>query len=383
MSDTIPFEKPGPVEASLRQAIAPIEEIIADAREGRMYILVDHEDRENEGDFVIPADCANAAAINFMATYGRGLICLPMTSDRIDQLGLPMMAVNNSSRHETAFTVSIEAREGVSTGISAADRALTVATAINDQNGPAMIATPGHVFPLRARNGGVLIRAGHTEAAVDISRLAGRHPSGVICEIMKDDGTMARLPDLVEIAAQHGLKIGTISDLIAYRHKHDNLVRETRRETISSSHGGEWDMRIFADQISGTEHVVLTKGDIADGKPVLTRTHALNALEDVLGIGLTKTSSGPTGKLPRAMEIIAAEARGAVFLFRQPRPQLSSEMEDEDTPRTIKQTGLGAQIMQTMGLHELILLTDSPDTRYLGLDAYGISITGTRALSEG
>ncbi len=383
MSDTVPFEKPGPVEANLKSAIASTEEIIAEARAGRMYILVDHEDRENEGDLVIPAEFADAAAINFMATYGRGLICLPMTSERIEHLGLPMMAVNNSSRHETAFTVSIEAREGVSTGISAADRALTVATAINDKVGPADIATPGHVFPLRARTGGVLIRAGHTEAAVDISRLAGLHPSGVICEIMKDDGTMARLPDLIEFGQQHGLKIGTISDLIAYRHKHDNLVREMRRETVHSSHGGAWEMRIFADQISGTEHVVLTKGDISDGQPVLARTHALNALEDVLGIGLSKTAKGPTGKLPRAMEIIASEGRGAVFLFRQPRPKLSGEMEDDDTPRTIKQTGLGAQIMQTMGLQDLILLTDSPDTRYLGLDAYGISITGTRPLSKG
>ncbi len=383
MSDTVPFEKPGPVEANLKSAIASTEEIIAEARAGRMYILVDHEDRENEGDLVIPAEFADAAAINFMATYGRGLICLPMTSERIEHLGLPMMAVNNSSRHETAFTVSIEAREGVSTGISAADRALTVATAINDKVGPADIATPGHVFPLRARTGGVLIRADHTEAAVDISRLAGLHPSGVICEIMKDDGTMARLPDLIEFGQQHGLKIGTISDLIAYRHKHDNLVREMRRETVHSSHGGAWEMRIFADQISGTEHVVLTKGDISDGQPVLARTHALNALEDVLGIGLSKTAKGPTGKLPRAMEIIASEGRGAVFLFRQPRPKLSGEMEDDDTPRTIKQTGLGAQIMQTMGLQDLILLTDSPDTRYLGLDAYGISITGTRPLSKG
>ncbi len=383
MSDTIPFEKPGPVESGLRPAISPITEIIAEARAGRMYILVDHEDRENEGDLVIAAEFADAAAINFMATHGRGLICLPMSADRIDYLGLPMMAVNNSSRHETAFTVSIEAREGVSTGISAADRALTVATAINDQNGPASIATPGHVFPLRARNGGVLIRAGHTEAAVDISRLAGLHPSGVICEIMKQDGTMARLPDLVDFAQQHGLKIGTISDLIAYRHKHDNLVREVRRETVHSSHGGDWQMRIFADQISGTEHVVLTKGDVTDGAPVLARTHALNALEDALGIGLQKTDSGPTGKLPRAMEAIAAEGRGAVFLFRQPRPKLAGEMEDDDMPRTIKQTGLGAQIMQTMGLQQLILLTDSPSTRYLGLDAYGISITGTRPLSEG
>ncbi|QGX99003.1 3,4-dihydroxy-2-butanone-4-phosphate synthase [Roseovarius faecimaris] len=383
MSDSLPYETPGPVEDSLRDAISPTDEIIAEARAGRMFILVDHEDRENEGDFVIPAEYADAAAINFMATHGRGLICLPMTSERISQLGLPMMSVNNSSRHETAFTVSIEAREGVSTGISAADRALTVATAINEQNTAAAIATPGHIFPLRARNGGVLIRAGHTEAAVDIARLAGCKPAGVICEIMKEDGTMARLPDLVEVAQKHGMKIGTISDLIAYRHKHDNLVREVRREVIHSSHGGEWLMSLWADQITGTEHVVLTKGDVTDGAPVLARTHALNALEDVLGIGLEARDGAPTGKLPRAMEKIAAEGRGAVFLFRQPRPKLSSEMEDDDAPRTIKQTGLGAQIMSTMGVHELILLTDSPRTRYLGLDAYGISIVGTRPLSEG
>ena len=377
MPDTTPYQKPVPVEADLRGAIASTEEIIAEARAGRMYILVDHEDRENEGDLVIAAEYADAAAINFMAAHGRGLICLPMTSERIDHLGLPMMAVNNSSRHETAFTVSIEAREGVSTGISAADRALTVATAVNEQNTAAHIATPGHVFPLRARNGGVLVRAGHTEAAVDISRLAGLHPSGVICEIMKEDGTMARLPDLVAFGQQHGLKIGTISDLIAYRHKHDNLVRETRREQVEAQIGGTWEMRIFTDQISGTEHVVLIKGDISSGGPVLSRTHALNALEDVLGIG-----GAPGGKLPRAMELIAAEGRGAIFLFRQPRPKLAGEI-DDDGPRTIKQTGLGAQIMSTMGLTQLELLTDSPDTRYLGLEAYGISITGNRPLSKG
>ncbi len=383
MSDTVPFEQPGEVEQSLSAHIAPTEEIIAEARAGRMFILVDHEDRENEGDLVIAAEFATPEAVNFMATHWRGLICLPMTAERIGQLGLPMMAVNNSSRMETAFTVSIEAREGVTTGISAADRAHTVAVAINEQNSAAQIATPGHVFPLRARNGGVLVRAGHTEAAVDISRLAGLKPAGVICEIMNDDGTMARLPDLVDFAQTHGLKIGTISDLIAYRHKHDNLVREVRRDTVHSSHGGEWDMRLFADQITGTEHVVLIKGDIFDGKPVLARTHALNVMEDVLGVGLTATESGPTSKIPKAMNLIAREGRGAVFLFRQPRPSIAQELEDEDAPRTIKHTGLGAQIMSTMGLHELILLTDSPDTRYLGLDAYGISITGTRPLSEG
>ncbi|MEO0370958.1 MAG: 3,4-dihydroxy-2-butanone-4-phosphate synthase [Pseudomonadota bacterium] len=376
------YDTPGPVEAELRAAISSTEEIIAAARAGEMYILVDHEDRENEGDLVIAAEFADADAINFMATHGRGLICLPMTAERIDRLGLPMMAVNNSSRHETAFTVSIEAREGVSTGISAGDRALTVATAINDQNTMAALATPGHVFPLRAKAGGVLVRAGHTEAAVDISRLAGLHPSGVICEIMKDDGTMARLPDLVAFAKTHDMKIGTISDLIAYRHKHDNLVREVRHERVTSSLGGAWDMRVFVDE-TGTEHLALTKGDVHDGQPVLARTHALNALEDVLGISLDNSDGVPTGKIQQAMEIIAAEGRGAVFLYRQPRPTLAKEHADDEGPRTVKQTGLGSQIMVTMGVKQLILLTDNPDTRYLGLDAYGISIVGTRPLSEG
>ena len=370
------FETLGPIEAELSAAIAPIEEIIEEARLGRMFILVDHEDRENEGDLVIPAQYADAQAINFMATHGRGLICLPMTQERVSSLGLPMMAVNNSARHETAFTVSIEAREGVTTGISAADRALTVKVAINEEMGAADIATPGHVFPLRARDGGVLVRAGHTEAAVDISRLAGLHPSGVICEIMKDDGTMARLSDLVAFSKQHGMKIGTISDLIAYRHKHDNLLVERDSRTVISAYGGEWKMQIFTDEISGTDHVVLSKGDLTTSEPVLVRTHAINALEDILGLG-----PSPADELPRAMQIIAQEGRGAVLLFRDPEPRLRFEDEEDDRPRTVKRTGLGSQIMASLGLHELILLTDNPDTRYLGLDAYSLSIVGTRPIS--
>ncbi|MBD3662532.1 3,4-dihydroxy-2-butanone-4-phosphate synthase [Sulfitobacter aestuariivivens] len=371
------FETPGAVETSLSDAISPIADIIADAKAGRMFILVDHEDRENEGDLVIAAEFADADAINFMATHGRGLICLPMTSERIDHLGLPMMAVNNSSRHETAFTVSIEAREGVSTGISAADRALTIGTAISSQSGPQDIATPGHVFPLRARDGGVLVRAGHTEAAVDISRLAGLHPSGVICEIMKEDGTMARLPDLVAFGKVHGLKIGTISDLIAYRHKHDNLLVERDSRTVTSAYGGEWLMRIFSDQITGTDHVVLSKGDLTTGDPVLVRTHAINALEDILGLG-----PSPADELPRAMQIVADEGRGAVVLFRDPFPRLRLEEDEDEGPRTIKRTGLGAQILSSMGLSELVLLTDNPETRYLGLDAYGLEIVGTRPITS-
>ena len=371
------YETPGPVEEGLAEAISPIEEIIEDARQGRMFILVDHEDRENEGDLVIPAQFADAAAINFMATHGRGLICLPLTAARVDELGLPMMAMHNSSRHETAFTVSIEAREGVSTGISAGDRALTVGVAISEQAGAADIATPGHVFPLRARDGGVLVRAGHTEAAVDISRLAGLHPSGVICEIMKEDGTMARLPDLVDFGAEHGLKIGTISDLISYRQKHDNLLVERARREVTSAYGGEWQMRVFSDQITGTDHVVLIKGDISTDAPVLVRTHAINALEDILGLG-----PSPADELPRAMQIIADEGRGAVLLFRDPYPRLRLEDEEDEGPRTVKNTGLGSQILSTLGLNQLILLTDNPETRYLGLDAYGIEIVGSRPITE-
>ena len=360
--------------SDLQNAISPIEAIIGAARQGKMFILVDHEDRENEGDLVIAAEFADAAAINFMATHGRGLICLPMTDERVSQLGLPMMAVNNSSRHETPLTVSIEAREGVETGISASDRAHTVSVAINEQNTMAQLATPGHVFPLRARDGGVLVRAGHTEAAVDIARLAGLKPAGVICEIMNEDGTMARLPDLAVFARKHGLLIGTISDLIAYRRRHDNLVRETHSQKVASAYGGEWTMRVFTERSEGVEHVVLTKGDITTPDPVLVRTHALKVLEDVLGLG-----AGPESELARAMKIIAREGRGAVCLFRDPRAKVL--VEEEDGPRTIKQTGLGAQILSTMGLKKLILLTDSPMTRYLGLDAYDLHITGTRPIS--
>ncbi|MEP2031548.1 MAG: 3,4-dihydroxy-2-butanone-4-phosphate synthase [Paracoccaceae bacterium] len=369
------FETPEPVETDLAAAISPIEEIIEEAGLGKMFILVDHEDRENEGDLVIPAEAADAEAINFMATHGRGLICLTLPAERLEALGLPMMATHNSSRHETAFTVSIEAREGVSTGISAQDRALTVAVAIDENSTSADIATPGHMFPLRARRGGVLVRAGHTEAACDVSRLAGRNPSGVICEVMNPDGTMARLPDLVEFARTHGIKVGTISDLISYRRRFDNLVVETDQMTVTSEYGGDWTMRVFTDQIHEIEHVVLTKGDIKTDAPVLMRTHALDVSTDVLGLG-----PKPAGELPQAMRIIAEEGRGAVCLLRQPRKALFKR--EEDGPRTLKRTGLGAQILSKMGIKELILLTDTPSTRYVGLDAYGLSIAGTRPLMK-
>ncbi len=370
------FETPGPVERDWSDAISKIDDIIEDARNGRMFILVDHEDRENEGDLVIPAQMATPDAINFMAKHGRGLICLTLPGDRIDALGLPLMASHNSSRHETAFTVSIEAREGVSTGISAHDRALTVATAIDASKGAADIATPGHVFPLRAREGGVLVRAGHTEAATDISRLAGLNPAGVICEIMKEDGEMARLPDLIAFAQLHGLKIGTISDLIAYRRRHDNLVRVRETSTIQSEFGGDWEMRIYTDETQGAEHIALIKGDISTPEPVLVRMHALDPMLDVVGVG----PKGRRDEFGDAMKLIAEEGRGALVLLRDVHMKL--ETDEETSPQTLRQYGLGAQILSSLGIHELELLTNSPQPKVVGLDAYGLEIVGTRKISE-
>jgi 3,4-dihydroxy 2-butanone 4-phosphate synthase/GTP cyclohydrolase II len=358
-------------------AIASIEEIIEDARNGRMFILVDHEDRENEGDLVIPAQMATPEAVNFMATHGRGLICLALPAARIDALGLPLMSPKNSSRHETAFTLSIEAREGVTTGISAHDRARTISVAIDPTKGAADIATPGHVFPLRARDGGVLVRAGHTEAAVDIARLAGLNPSGVICEILNEDGTMARLPDLVAFAQRHGLRIGTISDLIAYRRRYDNLVRVTDERVVRSEFGGDWTMRVFTDQIDGAEHIALIKGDVAAGGPVLVRMHTLDPLLDVIGLG----PPGRTREFGDAMRLIAAEGRGVVVLLRDLHMKIATIASDgEASPQTLRQYGLGAQILVSLGLHELILLTNSPKPRVIGLDAYGLEIVATRPI---
>ena len=376
MSDPIPFEAPGPVERDWADAISPIEDIIEDARNGRMFILVDHEDRENEGDLVIPAQMATPEAINFMATHGRGLICLTLTGERADALGLELMSSYNSSRHETAFTISIEAREGVTTGISAHDRARTVAVAIDANKTAADIATPGHVFPLRARRGGVLVRAGHTEAAVDISRLAGLNESGVICEIMNQDGSMSRLPDLVGFAQLHGLKIGTISDLIAYRRRHDNLVRAHTQETIQSEFGGAWELRIYSDETQGAEHIALIKGDITTDDPVLVRMHSLDPMMDMVGTG----PKGRAFEFSDAMKIVADEGRGVVVLLRDLRMKLTAA--DEVSPQTLRQYGLGAQILSSLGISKMELLTNSSVPKVVGLEAYGLEIIGTRKISE-
>ena len=370
------FKNPDKVEASYRDAISSIEEIIEDARNGKMFILVDHEERENEGDLVIPAQMATPDAINFMATHGRGLICLSMTSERIDQLGLQLMRTNNSSRHETAFTVSIEAREGVTTGISAHDRARTISVAIDGAKSGVDIATPGHVFPLRARKGGVLVRAGHTEAAVDVSRLAGLNASGVICEIMNDDGTMSRLPELVAFAQKHNLRIGTISDLIAYRRRHDNLVRVKSQTKITSEFGGDWLMRVYVDEAHGDEHLALTKGDISGDNPVLVRMHAMDPMLDILGTG----PRGRANEFREAMRLISEEGRGVVVLLRDTSMKIDAT--DDISPKTLRQYGLGAQILSSLGLSKLELLTNSPTPKIVGLDAYGLKIVTTRKILE-
>ncbi len=270
-----------------------------------MFILVDDEDRENEGDLVIPAQMATPDAINFMARYGRGLICLAMTKARVDQLGLDLMSRSNGTRHETAFTVSIEAREGVTTGISAADRARTISVAIDAAKGAEDIVTPGHVFPLVARDGGVLVRAGHTEAAVDVARLAGLNPSGVICEIMNEDGTMARMDDLVGFAQLHNLKVGTIRDLIAYRRRHDHLVERRAESRFTSEWGGDWTAISFWNKATGTDQIALVKGKIDPARPTLVRMHALSPFSDMFGEGGQRG-----GLLRRSMEIIGAEGAG-------------------------------------------------------------------------
>jgi 3,4-dihydroxy 2-butanone 4-phosphate synthase/GTP cyclohydrolase II len=366
---------------SFVEVVSPIEDIIEDARNGRMFILVDDEGRENEGDIVIPAQMATPAAINFMAKHGRGLICLALTRQRVEQLQLPLMPQLNSSRLQTAFTVSIEAREGVTTGISASDRARTIAVAIDAGKGPQDIVTPGHVFPLMARDGGVLVRTGHTEAAVDIARLAGLNPSGVICEIMNDDGTMARRPELIAFAQRHGLKIATIADLIAYRRRHDRIVERKVETPFRSRFGGDFRMYIYANKISNVEHIALVKGDITTPQPVLVRMHALNVLDDVLG----NDHSNRGGLLHGAMEAIGREGRGIVVLIRETvsnslSDRLTPLLENRGTGRTeLRNYGVGAQILLDLGVRDMILLSNTERT-IVGLEGYGLALVGQRPI---
>jgi 3,4-dihydroxy 2-butanone 4-phosphate synthase/GTP cyclohydrolase II len=363
--------------AGLHDYISSSAEIIDEARAGRIFILVDDEDRENEGDLVIPAQFATPDAINFMAKHARGLICLAMTKGRCERLGLPLMSQANGSRHETAFTVSIEAREGVTTGISAADRARTIAVAINPELGRDDIVTPGHVFPLMAREGGTLIRAGHTEAAVDIARLAGLIPAGVICEIMNDDGTMARLPDLIAFAQRHNLKLGTIADLIAHRGRTEKLVKRKEAGLIADENGGTWRMMAYEDQIEHIEHMVLVKGDLSTREPVLVRMHAVDSISDIIGGLHLKTLHG-------AMAQIREAGRGVVVLIRESKVNAVSDRIRQltngvrPTP-ALRDYGIGAQILTDLGVRDMVLLSNHKRT-IVGLDGYGINIVEQRGI---
>jgi len=365
-------------------AISSIDEIIEDARNGKMYILVDAEDRENEGDLIIPASFATPEAVNFMAKFGRGLICLSMTSERGRALNLDMMARENRESMGTAFTVAIEAKEGVTTGISAHDRSHTVQVAIDPMCDADDIVSPGHVFPLIARDGGTLVRAGHTEAAVDISRMAGLYPAGVICEIMNDDGTMARLPELVSFAQLHGLKIGTIADLIEYRRKNDRYLERRVEAELESAYGQGFKTVIFRNTIDGSEHIAIVHGAIEPDSTTIVRVHRTDVLADILG------EKGPReGLVERAMKIIAAATEPGVVVFvNTMRPNALAERlgmktsDPKDTHAPLREYGVGAQILRELGVRKMIYLSDTEPTRVAGLDGYGLSIEGWQPLSD-
>ncbi|MEO7787561.1 MAG: 3,4-dihydroxy-2-butanone-4-phosphate synthase [Sphingomicrobium sp.] len=375
----------GRLEKLLQRGTADVlvgaEAIIDEARNGRMFILVDDDDRENEGDLIIPAQMATPDAINFMARHGRGLICLALGKDRVDQLGLHPMAPKNGTRHETAFTVSIEAREGVTTGISAADRARTIAVAIDGSRGKDDIVSPGHIFPLVARPGGVLVRAGHTEAAVDVSRLAGLNPSGVICEIMNEDGTMSRLDELLEFAAMHGLKIGTIRDLIAYRLKKDHMVEQVATSSFVNARGATWSAMVFRDKASGGEQFALVHGKLDLTEPVLVRMHAIDVFADMLG-----EVSARGGLLQGAMKMVEDEGSGVIVTLHSAtgKPMSDATQRRSDSAAKsgdeLRNYGIGAQILAALDIHDMILLTNTRHSP-VGLSGYGLTIVEERPIS--
>ena len=367
-----------------RAAISSIEEIIEDARNGRMFILVDAEDRENEGDLVIPATFATPEAVNFMAKHGRGLICLSMTQERAHALQLDMMTRNNRESMQTAFTVSIEAKEGVTTGISAHDRSRTIAVAIDPTRDHADIVTPGHVFPLIAKEGGTLVRAGHTEAAVDISRMAGLYPAGVICEIMNYDGTMARLPELVAFAQLHNLKIGTIADLIAWRRQNDRFLERRVEAPLNSAYGEGFRTVCFRNTMDGSEHIAIVHGDIRPDSTTIVRVHRTDVLADILG------EKGPRENLVgKAMQLISdAPEPGVIVFVNMMHPNAMAERlglksaTPRDPTAPIREYGIGAQILRELGVRRMIYLSDTQPTRLAGLYGYGLTIEGWRRLNE-
>jgi len=362
---------------TLHEAISSTAELIAEARAGRMFILVDDEDRENEGDLIIPAQFATPQALAFMMRHARGLICLALSPAQVARLELPMMAVANQQRHQTAFTVSIEARDGITTGVTARDRAHTIAVAINPETKPIDLVTPGHVFPLAARPGGTLVRAGHTEAAVDIARTAGLIPAGVICEIMNEDGSMARLPDLIAFAQRHGLKLGTIADLIAHRRVSEKLVRRIH-ETDTELDTGAWKVLVYTSSLNQAEHVVMVKGDIASPGPILVRMQSIDPIQILPG--------GKTSRLMHdAMRIIEAEGRGIMVVLHDWKSGSLLDMVTgrhstaQRAERMLRDYGIGAQILADLGVHDMTLLSNTQRT-IVGLEGYGLNVVGRRCI---
>ncbi len=388
-------------QEDLSEFLSPISEVIEDIRNGKMVVVVDDEDRENEGDLIVAGQMATPDAINFMAKYGRGLICLAMTGDRVDHLGLSLMSSDNRSQFETAFTTSIEARDGVTTGISASDRARTIAVAIDPANGRDEIVTPGHVFPLRAQDGGTLVRTGHTEAAVDLARLAGLNPSGVICEIMNEDGTMARLPDLVKFAQFHGLKLATIADLIAYRLRNDSIVERSMTTRITRDHGGDFKLIVYRNRVSDAEHLALVKGDISGDEPVQVRMHAVNILDDMIH----DTTNSRESELEGALQAIGEEGRGVMVIIREPWAEklsnqvrarhqapadpvaassevaMSSDDGRETASPALRDFGVGAQILADLGLKEIVLLTNRARA-IKGIEGFGLTVVGRKPIEK-
>ncbi|MGD2126079.1 MAG: bifunctional 3,4-dihydroxy-2-butanone-4-phosphate synthase/GTP cyclohydrolase II [Desulfobacteraceae bacterium] len=369
-------------------AVAKIEEVLEDLRNGKMIILVDDEDRENEGDLTTAAEKVTPEAINFMAKYGRGLICLSLAPEIVDRLKLPLMVYDNRSPFKTAFTVSVEARQGVSTGISAADRAHTIQTAIADDACPEDLVQPGHVFPLRARRGGVLFRTGQTEGSVDLARLAGLKPAGVICEIMNDDGTMARMPDLKKFAARHDLKIATVADIIAYRMRNESFVHAAA-DTILPTPFGEFRAIAFVNDIDDYEHLALVKGDIGPDKEVLVRVHSQCLTGDVFGSYRCDCGS----QLEKAMDIVQREGLGVILYMQQEGRGIglankikAYTLQDQgrDTVEAnrelgfepdLRDYGVGAQILAALGVRKMKLMTNNPK-KIIGLEGYGLEVIG-------